>query len=606
MIKKHSFHIPVMGIGFTIDTPLKVSQYGMDSVISIVDDILLEKIRKMYCEKMEMPYHAITEKIEDFRAKRITSYLNLINNLAEKKFEELKNSTLEKSNEIKEYFNFLPDSSSVKQEFKNLTAKNFNLTEIKGWLKDNLSMGSIDVNIMTKVDKENYKNGEKLPSEYNDAHAALRGYANSDLTSSLVLSAGMSPRLYSYMEQFDDFYPNSKGEIKKKIILKVSDYRSALVQGKFLAKKGLWVSEYRIESGLNCGGHAFATDGFLLGPILEEFKLNRKDLIQSVHEILAPALTAKNKTVPNEVLPIKVTAQGGVGTDEEHEFLINHYEVDSVGWGTPFLLVPEATNVDEKTLEKLAKAEEKDLYLSNISPLGVPFNSLRGNTKDAEKFQLIEKGRPGSSCPKKYLALSKSLTGENICTASRQFQHLKLKELDSKGASKEEYQKEFDQITEKSCICVGLGTSALLVNDIDHKTEKEGVSVCPGPNMAYFSKIMSLKEITDHIYGRANCISRTDRPNFFIKELSIYITYLKNSIDEMKGSLTVKQEKYLTTFSENLDQGISYYQNLFDDVKGVFQNTKETIFKELEENRNALNDLKIVIENISQPILIVK
>ena len=102
------------------------------------------------------------------------------------------------------------------------------------------------------------------------------------------------------------------------------------------------------------------------------------------------------------------------------------------------------------------------------------------------------------------------------------------------------------------------------------------------------------------------CISRTDRPNFFIKELSIYIAYLKNSIDEMKGSLTVKQEKYLTTFSENLDQGISYYQNLFDDVKGVFQNTKETIFKELEENRNALNDLKIVIENISQPILVVK
>ena len=70
----------------------------------------------------------------------------------------------------------------------------------------------------------------------------------------------------------------------------------------------------------------------------------------------------------------------------------------------------------------------------------------------------------------------------------------------------------------------------------------------------------------------------------------------------MKGSLTVKQEKYLATFSNNLDQGISYYQNLFDDVKGVFQNTKETIFKELEENRNALNELKSVIENLSQPV----
>ena len=90
MSKKHSFHIPVMGIGFTIDTPLKVSQYGMDSVISVVDDILLEKLRKMYCEKFEMPYNAISEKIEDFRAKRITSYLNLINQLADKKMKQLK------------------------------------------------------------------------------------------------------------------------------------------------------------------------------------------------------------------------------------------------------------------------------------------------------------------------------------------------------------------------------------------------------------------------------------------------------------------------------------------------------------------------------------
>ena len=44
MTKTHSFHIPVMGIGFTIDTPLKVSQYGIDSVISLVDDIMIETL----------------------------------------------------------------------------------------------------------------------------------------------------------------------------------------------------------------------------------------------------------------------------------------------------------------------------------------------------------------------------------------------------------------------------------------------------------------------------------------------------------------------------------------------------------------------------------
>ena len=433
MLNTHSFHIPVMGIAFTIDTPLKVSQYGMDSVISLVDDILLEKMRKVYCEKYAIPYQEITEKVEDFRAKRITSYLNLINELAVRKFEELKEIASKKSNEVKNYFNMLPDTSEMKKEFQQLTDKHFHLSEIKKWVNDKLSMGSIDVNIMTKIDKTNYKKGEKLPIEYNDAHAALRGYANSDLQSSVVFSAGMNPRLYSYVEQFDDFYPDQNGKIKKKIILKVSDYRSAFIQGKFLAKKGLWVSEYRIESGLNCGGHAFATDGYLLGPVLAEFRDKRKELIQTTHEICVDALARKNRFVPSEPLPLKVTAQGGVGTAEEHQFLIEHYELDSVGWGSPFLLVPEATTVDNSTIQKLMNAKEKDLYLSNISPLGVPFNNLKGNTKDLEKASLIIKGRPGSACPKKYVALNNEFAEKDLCIASREYQYHKLKELELKG-----------------------------------------------------------------------------------------------------------------------------------------------------------------------------
>ncbi|HCO85508.1 MAG TPA: hypothetical protein DIT95_18540, partial [Arenibacter sp.] len=278
-MNKHSFHIPVMGIGFTIDTPLKVSHLGIDSVISLVDDILIEKLRKMYCEKFELPYQEISDKLEDFRAKRITSYLNLINDVAQKKFTDLINSAHETAKEIKEYLSLLPNASHLKEEFENLTSGDFSVAEIKKWLKENLYMGSIDVNIMTKVDKDNYTKNDKLPTEFNDAHAALRGYANSDLNSSVILSAGMNPRLYSYMENFDDFFPDGNGNIKKKIVLKVSDYRSALIQGKFLAKKGIWVSEYRIESGLNCGGHAFATDGYLMGPIMAEFRDNKQAYI---------------------------------------------------------------------------------------------------------------------------------------------------------------------------------------------------------------------------------------------------------------------------------------------------------------------------------------
>lgn len=587
MLKAHTFHIPVMGIGFTIDSPLKVSRFGIDSVISLVDDILLEKMRKMYCHEFKIPYDEITEKMEDFRAKRITSYLNLMNTLSENKFEEFKSIITETKKSVKEYFNTLSNVSSLKKQFINFTKNNFTLDEAKQWLKDNLTMGAIDVNIMTKVDKDNYIKNEKLPIEYNDAHAALRGFANSDVNSSVVLSAGMNPRLYAYLEQFKDFYPDENGNIKKKIILKVSDYRSALIQGKFLAKKGIWVSEYRVESGLNCGGHAFATDGYLLGPVLEEFKTKREELRQAIQELLFSVLKQKEYVIPQTNLDFKVSAQGGVGTAEEHQFLLDHYQVDSVGWGSPFLLVPEATTIDNETLEKLINAKEEDVYLSDISPLGVPFNNLKGNTKDLEKEKLIYKGRPGSSCPKKFIALNKEFTEKGICTASRQYQHLKLKDLDNQNLSKEEHLIAYNKVIAKTCTCVGLGTTALLANDLDTKTEGAGVSVCPGPNIAYFSKKMSLKEITKAIYDQSVKITSPNRPNMFIKELNIYIDFFKNKLEESTQSVSPKQLKYFKLFNKNLASGIEYYKQLFNNHK---------VLSDLDKSKEELNTLQLLIE----------
>lgn len=594
MLKTHSFHIPVMGIGFTIDTPLKVSQYGIDSVISIGDDILLEKLRKMYCQKLKLRYSEITHKVRDFRAKRITAYLNLINRMAAHKFGRFKRLLTLKESERNKYFNMLPGNSGILQEFKFFMERSPSANEIYNWLDSNLSMGSIDVNIMTKLDKENYIQGEKLPAEYNDAHAALRGYANSDLRSSVILSAGMNPRLYSYIQHFEDFYPNENGVINKKITLKVSDYRSALIQGKFLAKKGLWVSEFRIESGLNCGGHAFATDGLLLGPILADFRDKRQELIQTIHEIYIDALAAKDISVPATTLPVKFSAQGGVGTAEEHQFLLDHYQIDSVGWGSPFLLVPEATNVDDPTLDKLVEAKEDDLYLSHISPLGVPFNNLKGNSKDIEKLSLAEQGNPGSPCVKKFLTLNKGDDGKAICTASRKFQHSKIKELRNERLSPQEYQHRFQEIVEKACLCTGLGSSALLVNDLDTKVEGDAVSVCPGPNIAYFSKIMSLQQIIGHIYGRVNVITRKDRPNMFIKELNLYIDYLAKT----QISATDKQKQYLSKFSDELASGINYYLKLFNSLDVKFKGVKSKVIKDLDHGKQMLHLLNLEIEDL--------
>ena len=584
MSASHTFHIPVMGTAFTADSPLKVAHYGINTVIALADDVLLERLRKYYSGLNNLSYEEIKNNTKDYRADRITSYLNMVNKIASEKFEEFTTATKDKFEEVKKYFAMLPDSSDVKKEFNKLIASSFSFEDLSAWLKDNLSMGSIDVNIMTKVDKTNYFKKEELPSEYNDAHAGLRGYANSNLSSSVIFSAGMNPRLYGYIAKFNDFFPDANGYIKKKIILKVSDYRSAIIQGKFLAKKGLWISEYRIESGLNCGGHAFATDGYLMGPILAEFRDRRQELVDELYAVCKPALEASGKMVPNDALAVTITAQGGVATAEEHNFLIDHYKLDTVGWGTPFLLVPEATTVDPETRKQLQAAKEKDLYLSNVSPLGVPFNNLRNSSKDVEKFQKIEDGKPGSPCPRKFLALSNEYGTEGVCTASRLFQKNKIEE---KGIS--------EQITDKACLCMGLAATAVINYGLNTR-ESFGVSICPGPNMAYFNQELSLQDMSHHIYNGDEGIVRADRPNMFVNELGMYLKYLSEKIEEHKNDWNRRSGRYLNAFTLNMNEGITYYQGMFDSIGTTFGSVKTAAYISLDEAIESMKKMTAEID----------
>lgn len=82
--KSHTFQIPVLGTGFSIDTPLKVAKYGISSVISLVDDDLIEQMRKHHSLKHGIPYTPIQKGSDDWRARRITMYLNLIGRLVKR------------------------------------------------------------------------------------------------------------------------------------------------------------------------------------------------------------------------------------------------------------------------------------------------------------------------------------------------------------------------------------------------------------------------------------------------------------------------------------------------------------------------------------------
>ena len=346
------------------------------------------------------------------------------------------------------------------------------------------------------------------------------------------------------------------------------------------------MSEYRIESGLNCGGHAFATDGYLMGPILAEFRDKRQELIDETYAVCKSALQTAGKVVPDNQLLVKITAQGGVATSEEHNFLIDHYNLDVVGWGTPFLLVPEATTVDSKTRKQLQEAKEKDLYLSNISPLGVPFNTLKNSTKDIEKFEKIKEGRPGSPCPRKFLALSNEYGTEGVCTASRLFQKNKIEEL---GVS--------EDITDKACLCMGLAATAVINYDVNTR-ESKGVSICPGPNMAYFSKELTLSEMAHHIYNDAKGIVRFDRPNMFVNELSMYLKLLSEKIEENKLSWGRASEKKLTNFADNLNNGIDYYFEMFNNVDNTFNDIKKSVLDSLDSAMHHMHNMQNDISDL--------
>ncbi|OGV66461.1 MAG: hypothetical protein A2283_06855 [Lentisphaerae bacterium RIFOXYA12_FULL_48_11] len=589
----HTFHIPVMGTGFSIDTPLKVARYGISSVISLVDDTLIEQMRKFHCAKSGEPYQEISNNDEDARARRITAYLDLLGTLVSRQVTALRAAPFQAGSDITRYFELLPDCTEKNAYLEMMATTDEQSKLVKqDKLRQMIAPGSIDVNIMTKLDRAVYKNGEKLPIEFNDGMAALRGFAKSSISASMVFSAGLNQHLYTYAASFPDFFPNATLAPRKKITLKVSDFRSALVQGKFLAKRGLWVSEFRIESGLNCGGHAFATKGYLMGPIMEEFKQKRQELIETLHEMYNAARAGMKLPPLEKPLEVRITAQGGIGTFEEDQMLLNYYEINATGWGTPFLLVPEVTNVDDQLLSDLSSSTENEVYLSDSSPLNVLFWNLRTSGSEKARRARIAAGKPGSACPKGHLSFNTEFTKTPVCLASRLYQQFKLEDLRKKFLSQEENIKQEENVTVKSCICHELGGGARLKNHIDTDSTP---AVCPGPNIAYFSKITSLEEMINHIYGRANLLANPERVHMFIQELKLYIEHLRKEAEEISHGLATKTPKYFLEFKENLLEGIQYYRSL---AKQIVDEKRERFLTDLSILQKQLE----LIELSGQPV----
>jgi len=189
---------------------------------------------------------------------------------------------------------------------------------------------------------------------------------------------------------------------------------------------------------------------------------------------------------------------------------------------------------------------------------------------------------------KKYLTFNTEFTDKPICTASRTYQSKKIKELNKLGLKGKQYKEALEKIIEKACICTGLGTSFLINNGLSTKKVGEGVSLCPGPNMAYFNKIVSLKKMVGHIYGRENLIERNDRPHVFIKELKLYRDYFQNQMKESIFTVNDRASRRLDKFRLQLLDGIAYYKELFQTKMGMDRQQLIPILNQLTEAENQL------------------
>lgn len=101
-----------------------------------------------------------------------------------------------------------------------------------------------------------------------------------------------------------------------------------------------------------------------------------------------------------------------------------------------------------------------------------------------------------------------------------------------------------------------------------------------------------LADMVKHIYGNINVMKYEDRPNMFIKELKLYIDYLKNEIFEYSDSFSSSQIKKWNSFKNNLSGGIQYYMDLFGTIS-YFKIDELKILQQIKQFQYELNEIKI-------------
>ena len=217
----------------------------------------------------------------------------------------------------------------------------------------------------------------------------------------------------------------------------------------------------------------------------------------------------------------------------------------------------------------MSMTTDRDVHLIDSSPLGIPFWTLRDSGSEIQRRRRESEGKPGSPCRKGLLVTNTEFTDIPVCTASRAYQRNKLEHLAAEGLSRQQLAAVTKHVVAKACICHDLAGSTTLACGIDPDAKP---AICCGPGITDFSKISTLQEMVNHIYGRLSLLTRHDRPHMFVRELSLYVDHLREEIEDYSLGLSSRVPKYFREFTDNLLSGIEYYRSRAEQFIGEKRN----------------------------------
>jgi hypothetical protein len=165
----------------------------------------------------------------------------------------------------------------------------------------------------------------------------------------------------------------------------------------------------------------------------------------------------------------------------------------------------------------------------------------------------IKKGVPGSPCPKGFAVTSTEFTDKPLCVASRQYQKKKLEEIGQMDLPETEKEQRRKNVAEKMCICDHLGNGVLIKLGLADES-RAPQAICPGPNIAWFNRTYTLKEMVDHIYGRGPALVPAHRPHMLAKELMMNVDYFETLA--ACSANDDRADEDLFEYKTNLEKGI--------------------------------------------------